>query len=254
MKLNSITSFKLNKGHSQMINKTLLGFLGAAGFSAMAATGAMAQQATFASATGTGPIANQSTVFTYSGGANGVFRTTGGALFNASSFPNANTATLTFTGFGASGMATGNGSISDPFKQILSGGTFSLKDSTSGADLLDGTFSGGNLLSAIANSSSTASITETANGVTYTGGSYFADSGLFNPGAFSISMTSVAPAPTITNGYLDAFQAGGTSTFSASTTPAAVPEAGTIVPFAIGGFGLLALVVRKNRRASSVTA
>ena len=235
-------------------NQTLLGFLGAAGFSAMAATGAMAQQATFASATGTGPISSQSTVFTYTGGANGVFRTTGGALFNAASFPNANTATLTFTGFGASAMATGTGTIADPFQQILGGGTFSLKDSTTGADLLDGSFTGGNLLSAIANSSSTASITETANGVTYTGGSYFADSGLFNPGAFSISMTSVAPAPTITDGYLDAFQAGGTSTFSATTTPPEVPEASTGVTFVLGGLGLLALVVRKNRRSSGVIA
>lgn len=257
MKFNSSTtslSF-LNKGHTQMINKTVLGILGAAGIVAMAATGASAQQQTFASATGTGPISAQSTVFTYSGGPNGVFRTSPGALFSASSFPAANTAIMTFTGFQASQMATGTGTINDPFQQILGGGTFMLTDSTTGADLLDGSFTGGNLLSAIATSSSTASITETANGVTYTGGSYFLNSGLANPGAFSVSMTSVAPSPTITNGYLNAFTAGGTSTFSASLQPAAVvPEPATVVPFLLGGLGLMALIVRKNRKASGVTA
>ncbi len=45
-----------------------------------------------------------------------------------------------------------------------------------------------------------------------------------------------------------------TSYVAPTATPAAVPEASTIVPFALGGLGLLALIVRKNRRASSVTA
>lgn len=237
-----------------MINKTVLGILGAAGITAMVASGASAQQATFASATGSGSISAQSTVFTYSGGPNGVFRTSPGALFTGLSGGGVNTAVMTFTGFQASQMATGTGSINDPFQQILGGGTFNLKDSTTGADLLDGSFTGGNLLSAIATSSSTASITETANGVTYTGGSYFLNSGLANPGAFSVSMTSVAPSPTITNGYLDAFTAGGTSTFSASRQPTTVPEPATVVPFLLGGLGLMALIVRKNRRASGVTA
>ena len=246
----------LNKGlNSPMkLNKTILGLLGAAGLTTMAAAGAMAQQATFASATGTGPIAAQSTVFTYTGGPNGQFTTSPGALFASASFPASDTAILSFTGFSTSGTATGTGTLADPFKQGLGGGTFSLK-STSGADLLDGTFGGGNLLSAISASSSTASITDSVNGVTYTGGSYFADSGLLNPGAFSISMTSVAPAPAVTNGYLNGFTAGGTSTFSATLPqPAAVPEAGTIIPFAIGGLCLLALIVRKNRRASGLAA
>jgi len=235
------------------LNKTILGMIGAAGLTAMAATGAMAQQATFASATGTGPIAAQSTVFTYTGGASGQFTTTPGALFASASFPASDTAILSFMGFSASAPATGTGTLQYPFQQALGGGSFTLK-SVGGADLLDGTFTGGNLLSAISSSSSTASITDSVNGVTYTSGSYFTNSGLLNPGAFSISMTSVAPAPTITNGYLDGFKAGGTSTFSATTPPAAVPEASTVVPFALGGLGLLALIVRKNRRASSVTA
>jgi len=246
----------LNKGlNSPMkLNKTILGILSAATLTALASTGAMAQQATFASATGTGPIPAQSTVFTYTGGPNGQFTTTPGALFASASFPASDTSILSFTGFGTSGTATGTGTLADPFKQGLGGGTFSLK-STSGADLLDGNFGGGNLLTAFDSSSSTASITDSVNGVTYTGGSYFANSGLLNPGAFSISMTSVAPTPTITNGYLSAFKAGGTTTFSATVPqPAAVPEAGTIVPFAIGSLGLLALIVRKNRRASGVIA
>ena len=253
MKINSITSFNLlNKGQNthMKLNKTALGILGAAGILAMAATGAVAQQVTFASASGFG--GNTSTVFTYTGGQFGQFTTTSSATFLASSGSNVDPgAILTFQGFQADAQVTGTGTQNDPFKQALSGGSFSLKSGTT--DLLDGTFTSGNLLSAFS-SGSTASITNSVNGVTYTGGSYFAQSGLFNPGSFSVSMTSVAPAPTITNGYLDAFTAGGTSTFSASSAPAAVPEASTSVTFILGGLGLLALIVRKNRRASGAAA
>ena len=242
------------------LNKSTAGMIAAAGLTVIAATGAMAQSAapapaqlTFASATGTGSPAAQSVVFTYTGGANGQFITTPGALFSTTSYPSSDpSATLSFTGFSASAPVTGAGVAGDPYEQALGGGTFSLVGSN-GADLLDGTFTGGNLLSVIS-TGSTASITNSVNGVTYTGGSDFISSGLYNPGSFSISMTSVSPAPTVTNGYLDAFKAGGTSTFSASTVPPAgppaVPEPATVVPFLLGGLGLLALAVRKTRRSS----
>ena len=227
------------------LNSTLLA---TAGLLAISASAAMAQQLTFASATGTGSPTAQSVVFTYTGGAGGQFITSPNALFTSTSFPFSDAAgQLTFTGFNATALATGAGTAADPFKQALGGGKFKLTGS-GGADLLDGTFTGGNLLSAIA-TSTTASTTNTVNGVTYTGGNYFTASGLANPGSFSVSMTSVSPAPTVTGGYLDKFTAGGTSTFSAST-PSAVPEPATTVPFVLGGLGLLTLIVRKTRRAS----
>ena len=232
------------------LNKMTAGMVAAAGLALMAATGASAQQLTFASATGTGNPAAQSVVFTYTGGANGQFTTTPGALFSTTSYPFSDSAaTLAFTGFNATAPVMGAGSASNPYQQPLGGGTFTLTGSN-GADLLDGKFTGGNLLSVIS-SGTTASITNSVNGVTYTGGSYFNSSGLFNPGSFSISMTSVAPAPTVVDGYLSAFQAGGTSTFSASKTLAPVPELSTTVPFMMGGLGLLVLAVRKSRRSGA---
>ena len=87
----------------------------------------------------------------------------------------------------------------------------------------------------------------------YTGGTYFTQSGLVNPGSFSISMTSATPALGVSGGYFNSFKAGGTGTFQART-PAAVPEPATVVPFVLGGLGLLTLAVRKSRRSAGVTA
>jgi len=237
-------------GENTMNIKKAIGcILGSLALFAAVAAPSMAQQETFASATGGGSGA--STVFTYTGGSTGAFTTTAGALFQGTFVPTfASSApdTLTFSGFSVSGLATGTGTGADPFKQGLGAGGFTLLDSSSNV-LLQGTFTGGNILSAV-NSSTTASITNTVNNVTYTGGSYFLASTLSNPGSFSISMTSVAPAPTIgADGYLTRFTAGGTSTFSATTTT--VPEPATVVPFMLGGLGLFGLIVRKTRRTSS---
>ena len=210
-------------------------------------------QATFASATGGG--AGVSTVFTYTGGSGGAFTTTVGSIFQGTFLTTLATdspATLSFTGFSTSGTATGTGSTLDPFRQGLGAGTFTLNK---GATLLlQGSFTGGNILSAVTGST-TSSITNTVNNVTYTGGSYFLASGLNNPGSFSISMTSVDPKPSVTGGYLDGFTAGGTSTFSAAT-PAAVPEPATVAPFIMGGLGLMGLAfrARKTRRSNGAAA
>ncbi len=211
-------------------------------------------QATFASATGEGSIAQQSVVFTYTGGGTGQFTTTSGASFAGLSSPTYNPGSiLTFTGFGVSGLATGDGSTANPYTQGLGAGTFSLTNASN--TLLSGTFTGGNILT-VASGSTTSSITNTVNNVTYTGGSYFTKSGLLNPGSFSISMTSVKPSPVIgADGYLSQFTAGGTSTFSA-TTPAAVPEPATVAPFIMGGLGLMGLAfrARKTRRSNGAAA
>lgn len=234
------------------INKAIKGMISTVALMAVAASAAMAQQTTFASASGVGN--NASTVFTYSGGPNGTFSTSGGALFSsvfsqtgAQTLP----ATLTFMGFSASGMTTGSGTTADPFTQGLGAGTFTLTGG--GNTLLTGSFTSGNILTAVTNST-TAAITNTVNNVTYTGGTYFASAGLVNPGSFAISMTSVAPAPTVSGGYLTGFQAGGSVNFSATRPPATVPEPAALVPFALGGLGLLGLMARKTRRNSSAAA
>ena len=212
-------------------------------------------QATFASGTGGGTVLQQSVVFTYTGGANGKFTTTSGAFFAGQSSPAYDpNSILTFTGFGASGAATGDGSTANPYTQGLGAGTFDL--SKSGTELLTGTFSGGNILT-VATGSTTSSITNTVNNVTYTGGTYFANSGLLNPGSFSISMTSVSPSPVIGgDGYLSQFTAGGTGTFSATLPSTAVPEPATVAPFIMGGLGLMGLAfrARKTRRSNGAAA
>lgn len=213
-------------------------------------------QATFASATGGGTVNAQSVVFTYTGGPMGKFTTTSGAIFTGLSGGLVNSgSTLTFTGFGTSGFASGDGSTATPYTQGLGAGTFDL--SNSGNELLQGTFTGGNILTVV-NGSTTSSITNTVNNVSYTGGSYFTNSGLLNPGSFSVSMTSVSPSPVIgDDGYLSAFTAGGTSTFSA-TVPrvTTVPEPATVAPFIMGGLGLMGLAfrARKTRRSNGAAA
>lgn len=236
-------------------NKTILGLAGAASLLAAASSAAMAQQITFASASGSGSPAAQSVVFTYSGGPNGQFTTNPSAIFLAGSYPSTDPgASLTFTGFTTTGMATGAGTAIDPYKQELSSGTFLLKSAT-GTDLLSGSFGSGDILTAALPGATTSSITNQVNNVVYDStSSYFAASGLDNPGSFSLQMTSFAPQPSLTNGYLNSFTAGGGATFSAQTIPSAVPEPATVVPFLFGGLGLLALAVRKTRKAASITA
>ena len=244
-------SYRKEVKNNMNISKTITGIVSTIALMAVAATAAMAQQQTFASATGGGSGA--STVFTYTGGASGQFTTTAGSQFLGTFLPtfaiNA-PATLVFTGFSASGVAGGSGTTLDPYTQGLTGGTFTLDQG--GTNLLTGSFMGGNILTAVTNST-TASITNSVNNVTYTGGTYFGLSGLNNPGSFSISMTSVAPPPSISGGYLTGFTAGGTSTFSAQT-PSTVPEPATVVPFMLGGLGLFGLIVRKTRRTSRAAA
>lgn len=235
-------------------SKAIFGAISTVALLGIAASAAMAQQITFASASGSGSPAQQSVVFTYTGGANGQFTTSPGAVFLAGSYPSTDPgASLTFTGFSAAGTATGAGTAADPYKQGLSSGTFSLK-SASGQSLLSGSFGSGDILTAALPGATTASITNQVNNVVYDStSSYFAASGLYNPGSFSIQMTSFAPQPSLTNGYLNGFTAGGGATFSANTVPAPVPEPATVAPFLVGGLGLLALAVRK-RKAASMTA
>ena len=210
-------------------------------------------QTTFASITGiTAGTSTASNVFTYTPGVGGGLSITPGALFSAqflgNPFSSAAPVNVSFTGLNNIGTLTDGPSS---FNQALTGGSFSV--TSAGSSLLTGTFGGGNLLNATTGAT-TSTITNTLTNVVFTGGSYFGQSNLFNPGSFSLSMTSVAPPVSVGNSYFNGFSAGGTGTFSASSVPAAVPEPATTVPFVLGGLGLLALAVRKTRKASSITA
>ena len=211
-------------------------------------------QATFAVVSAGGTATQASVALTYTGGAGGNFSTTPGAVFSGLSGGAYDPGSiLTFTGFVATGPATGDGSSGNPYNQGLGAGTFDL--SNAGVELLTGTFTGGNVLTVISGST-TAGITNTVNNVTYTGGKYFLSSGLLNPGSFSTTMSSVSPSPTIgDDGYLTGFTAAGATTFSA-TTPAAVPEPATVAPFIMGGLGLMGLAfrARKTRRSNGAAA
>jgi hypothetical protein len=109
--------------------------------------------------------------------------------------------------------------------QNLTGGTFTLTNS-SAVVLLTGTFTGATLATpAIPPSQNQASFLTTVLGVNYTGGTYFATSGLTNPGGFSFGLTSVTPPATLLGApgaqSFSTFDASGSGTFSA-TVP--VPE------------------------------
>lgn len=184
-------------------------------------------------------------VFSYSGATG--FSTTPGATFTAQdAFTTDSLSTLTFTGLANDGTLTTNGM--GQYTQALTGGSFLLKAS-GGNTLLSGTFGGGNLLVGTLGSDA-GTVRNTLTSVAYTGGSYFTASGLVNPGSFSFSMTGIKPTLGVTNGHFNDFTASGSGTFSAAPVSSVVPEPATVVPFVLGGLGLLGLAVRKSRRTS----
>ncbi len=233
----------IKKAITSLLSIAVLAMVGVGAASAQAAN----DQKTFASVTGAGDF--DSNCFTYTGASG--FSITPGATFTSQYLkmpPGQFPTTLSFVGLSNVGALSTNGM--GQYTQALTGGSFMLT-ANSGTDLLlSGTFDGGNLLVATTGSD-TSSLRNTLTNVVYTGGSYFTASGLSNPGAFSLSMTSVHPTIGITDGHFNDFVAGGTGTFSA-TTPASsvVPEPATVVPFVLGGLGLLGLAVRKSRRTS----
>jgi hypothetical protein len=77
----------------------------------------------------------------------------------------------------------------------------------------------------------------------FNGGSYFLQSGLKNPGGFSLGLSGINTLG-VSGGYFNAFQSGGSGTFSASP----VPEAGSGVLLSLGCVCLLGLMLRKPFR------
>ena len=235
-------------------NKSAIALLIAAG-TAFAAVPSQAQgtQTAFANITGiTAGSSQSSSVFTYTPGANGGFSITPGALFSAQFLgsPYSSTAPVNVTWTGLNNIGTLQPGTSN-FTQELSGGSFDV--TSGGTSLLNGTFGGGNLLAG-SNGSTTAGLTNTLTNVIFTGGTYFNQSGLYNPGSFSISLQGVSPSVNTSGTYFNGFQSAGTGSFTASSLPPAVPEPATVVPFLVGGLGLLVLAVRKTRKAASMTA
>ena len=236
-----------------MNTRKLIGSVAAIGSMALMAAGAQAQQQQFASASAVGTD-GAAQVFTFTGGSAGTFSTTSGAVFS-SIFTGTGIQTipsvLTFSGLTVASTATGSGIAGDPFRELLGSGSFMLTGG--GSTLLMGSFTDGNVLTA-ETAAQTGTLTTSVNNVTYTGGTYFAAANLNNPGSFAISMTSAAPQPTKDQfGYLNGFKASGSINFSA-TKPTAVPEPASVIPFALGGLGLLGLIARKTRRTSGAAA
>lgn len=240
------------------IKNAILGMAALGSLAVLSAPSQAQDQSTFASVTGSGVTRNMA--FTYTGGVGGGVMITPGAQFRSEFLPTSDTVfPVTFNVIGLQNVGTVTGGILgmdgtlSPYNQQLSGGSFSIISDATGENLLSATFSDGDLLTGTSGASTT-SITNKFNNVIYNGGTYFAQSGLFNPGSFSLSMTSVTPAVSSNGSYLNDFQAAGTGTFSASTVPPAVPEPASAIPFAMGGLGLLALGLRARKARRTVGA
>ncbi len=226
MKTNTTTLFSTHKGlkSTMKINASLLSLVAATAFGVMAAGAAHADINPIApgtpTITGTGP-------YTY---------TYGTVLSDTETLVSGNF----FTFFDVNGLISGT-------ETGPAGWTAS--------ENLTGPNAVGNFNSAPASidSASILNVTYTYNGPTVVG----APSGLGN-----FSFQSIYPVASTRESFTavadlsgtDILNANGTSYVGPTVSATAVPEPATIVPFALGGLGLLALIVRKNRRASGVTA
>lgn len=237
----------------------MLATLGVAGLALVGFVPAHAQTAQeFASVTGGGTPPT----FTYTGGAGGGLTLTPGNFDAQLDVPKVatlinNPAVVTFTGLQNLGAAStaplGGGTF---FDQVLTGGMFTVSDATTNQLLLSGSFSGAELSGAVG--SSQAGVNTNFRDVAYTGGSYATAAGITLNGtpkdAFNFSLINTSMNLSVNNGVLSSFNSAGNGQFTGETLPAAVPEPATVVPFLFGGLGLLALAVRRTRKAASITA
>ena len=228
---------------------------------ALVAAGAQAQTTEeFASVTG------GNNTFIYTGRTASV---TGGLTMTPSGFyasldvPKAgsqtnNPATVVFTGLANNGNTnTFVPFLGAPqqFSQSLTGGGFNIYDgtTTSGQLLLSGNFAGATLSGTLGTNASTVD-TNFLN-VAYTGGLYANTAGIsLNTvfgNSFNFSLLNVTPKTSVSSGNLNNFQSAGNGQF---TGVAPAPEPATLVPFALGGLGLLGLIVRKTRRTNGAAA
>ena len=227
---------------------------------ALVAAGAQAQTE-FTSITG----GNNS--FTYTSGAgNGLVLTSPAGFYATLDIPTPGTqfnnpATVIFTpgslvNSGITTTTTSGGQMS--FTQGLTGGGFTIYNGsgTSGTVLLTGTFQGANLTGVV--NSIQAGVDTNFMNVAYTGGSYLSAAGMLTgsqPGdKFNFSLIPVTPALGVTGNTLNSFSSAGNGQFTGVLRPATVPEPASIIPFALGGLGLLGLIARKTRRTGGAAA
>jgi hypothetical protein len=233
--------------------------LGVATLALLGLAPAQAQTAEeFASVTGGG---NPPT-FIYTGGAGGGLTLTSGNFDAQLDVPKVatqinNPAIVTFTGLQNLGAASTIplGGITF-FDQTLTGGMFTVTDAATNQLLLSGTFAGADLTGAVG--SSQAGVNTDFKNVAYTGGSYASAAGITLNGtpkdSFNFSLINTTPNLSVSSGVLSSFTSAGNGQFTGEVPPAAVPEPATVVPFLFGGLGLLALAVRKTRKAAGVPA
>lgn len=247
------------KGRKTTMNINLRTALGVAALALVSFVPAHAQTAVeFASVTGGGTPPT----FVYTGGAGGGLTLTAGNFDAQLDVPKVatlinNPAVITFTGLQNLGAAsTASLGVGTFFDQALTGGMFTVSDATTSQLLLSGTFSGADLSGTVG--SSQAGVNTNFKNVAYTGGSYATAAGITLNGtpkdSFNFSLINTNPNLSVSNGTLSSFNSAGNGQFTGETLPSTVPEPATVVPFLFGGFGLLALAIRKTRKAASIPA
>jgi hypothetical protein len=228
------------------IKKVITGMIGTIALTAVAATAAMAQLTPIASVT-TGTSNN--TTFTSSSTGDSLVVTYPDGTFvgkvGNGSFLN------TLVNFSATGgSTTAFNSVTGAFTETFTGGTFSVYNGAT--DLLSGTFSGGTIQGTVGDQSGGLNVT----GVTYDAASTALPS-TYNPNGGTISLTYNVILPggyAVSGGKLQGFTATDSGVYSAVKNTTTVPEPATVVPFMLGGLGLLGLIVRKTRRTSGMAA
>ena len=186
------------------------------------------------------------TQFTSAPGGDGLVVTYSDGVFSSKSGGSPITGVkVSFTATGGSTTILGGGNFNEIF---AGGGTFSAFNGS--IDLLSGTFFAGE----IDGKSGQQTGSFGATGVTYDAASTMVPAGdsflnglltlTFNPinGGYALSST----------GKLQTFTATDAAVYSAVQTT--VPEPASVIPFALGGLGLLGLIVRKTRRTSGAAA
>ena len=153
---------------------------------------------------------------------------------------------VTFTATGGSTTAFNAGT--GAFVETFTGGTFSAI--SGGNDLLSGMFGPGSIQGTMGQLSGGLNVT----GVTYAPGSTALPSSYSpNGGTISLTYNVIQPAGyAVAGGKLQSFTASDSGVYSAVKT--STPEPASIIPFALGGLGLLGLIARKNRRTSGMVA
>ena len=242
------------------MNQSILGALAAASLLSLGMGAAHADTVGSFTATGSSPLV------TFTGGASGVLSVPNAASGGDVAFANSPVdggilgTVFTFGPVSVTGPAITN--ASGTTNEALSGGSFALKSGSS--TLLSGDFAASNLSGILGNTSSSV-LSFGANSVTYTGGSFLTDAGFHSGdiGSFSLALSGMIPAlsESGTPTHFDSFTVGNSTkpgglTGTFDVTPAPVPEATGLVPFALGGLSLFGLVLRgrKSRRASGMTA